>query len=570
MAIKEYFPQDYAMREGSTGNLISPTNKLDSYSRWLTRFKREGQVLFDLNHPNIVRVLHLFEERNTVYLVMKYLEGRTLRDALEQSKSKGLPEDQIIKIMDGLVSALSTIHNQVPPLYHLDIKPENIMLIGENQPVLIDFGSARLGLRHGTPKYSTVAGTVDYAPPELGLGENIGQGSDIYELGLVLHEMLTGSLPKAIGVESRFGIEWDVQLARPWQEMIRAAIRMDVQARPGNVKAWWGRYERWVKRKASDLSVEHMRQDVEVQAASKPLEKVDIKERVKERPGHRWFRFEVVSLSPTGQITEREEQHAQLLIERLPGGIDLEMVWIDGGVFEMGSPASELERRDSETPQHRVQIPGFYLGRYAVTQEQWTSVMGSNPSKFKGKRRPVENVSWDDVQEFCRKLKTPTGKAYRLPSESEWEYACRARTTTPFSFGETITTAVANYRGIDHETYGWSGSYGQGPKGDFRGETTDVGQFPPNRFGLYDMHGNVWEWCQDKWHETYKGGFFSQGAPKDGSAWESGNDSRRVLRGGSWYFGPWLCRSAGRYRWFPGVGDNDFGFRLALSASGIS
>jgi formylglycine-generating enzyme required for sulfatase activity len=175
--------------------------------------------------------------------------------------------------------------------------------------------------------------------------------------------------------------------------------------------------------------------------------------------------------------------------------------------------------------------------------------MGTNPSNFKGDHRPVENVSWHEAVEFCQRLSQQTHRDYRLPSEAEWEYACRAGTTTPFHFGETIAPDIANYNG--------NYTYGAGPKGTYRGQTTDVGSFPANSFGLFDMHGNVWEWCLDHWHENYKG------APNDGSAWVTGGDSNyRMLRGGSWFVNPWYCRSAYRLRYAPGNQDNGLGFRV--------
>jgi formylglycine-generating enzyme required for sulfatase activity len=218
------------------------------------------------------------------------------------------------------------------------------------------------------------------------------------------------------------------------------------------------------------------------------------------------------------------------------------------------------------------------MGRYPVTQAQWKAVaalpkinreLERDPSEFKGDNRPVENVSWYDAVEFCDRLSSHTKRQYRLPSEAEWEYACRAGTTTPFHFGETITTDLANYRGTDNEEYKWSGSYGRGPKGIYREETTEVGSFKvANAFGLYDMHGNVWEWCLDDWHNNY------EGAPTDGSPWFDENDNisqkqgRAVLRGGSWDDDPRLCRSASRYYYFrAGRGNlvNPLGFRVVCA-----
>ena len=226
--------------------------------------------------------------------------------------------------------------------------------------------------------------------------------------------------------------------------------------------------------------------------------------------------------------------------ELLPGNVSLRMMQIQGGRFMMGSPDAELERSDSEGPQHQVTVPSFYMGKYPITQAQWQAVAGlervgrklePNPSSFKGVDHPVESIPWYDAVEFCDRLSRHTKRTYSLPTEAEWEYACRAGTTTPFHFGETISTDLANYRGTDNEEQGWPGSYGYGPKGVYRKETTPVEQFDvANAWGLCDMHGNVWEWCLDYWHNNY------EGAPTDGSAWiEEGDSTFRVLRGGSWY-----------------------------------
>jgi formylglycine-generating enzyme required for sulfatase activity len=247
----------------------------------------------------------------------------------------------------------------------------------------------------------------------------------------------------------------------------------------------------------------------------------------------------------------REPKQAQYEIEDLDNGVTLEMVFIPGDTFMMGSPENEKERRNAEGPQHRVTVKPFCMGKYPVTQSQWQAVMGENPSDFKGENRPVEQVSYDDVLKFCQRLSEKTGKAYHLPSEAEWEYACRAGTTTPFYFGETITTDLVNYNGNSPSA--------SVQKGVYREETTDVGRFPANAFGLYDMHGNVWEWCADPWHKNYEGG------PTDGSVWKEGSDKDLfVLRGGSWCDIARGPRSADRGKDLRTDRGKDIGFRLAM------
>jgi formylglycine-generating enzyme required for sulfatase activity len=279
-------------------------------------------------------------------------------------------------------------------------------------------------------------------------------------------------------------------------------------------------------------------------------------------------------------IIHEYERTAQYFIEDLGNGIQLEMVMIPSGSFMMGSPETEEGSTDDERPQHQVTIKAFCLGKYQVTQAQWKAVaafpqvnkeLKLDPSRFKGdgstsltNHRPVEQVSWENAVEFCDRLSRHTKRQYRLPSEAEWEYACRAGTTTPFHFGETITTNLANYQGTDNEEYKWSGSYGSGPKGVYREETTAVGSFGvANNFGLYDMHGNVWEWCQDDWHSDY------EGAPTDGSAWLSSEESsdRKLLRGGSWNDNPEDCRSAYRHYYNLDYFNYAIGFRVVCSGA---
>ena len=260
----------------------------------------------------------------------------------------------------------------------------------------------------------------------------------------------------------------------------------------------------------------------------------------------------------------RNQYYDELLAE---GVLPLRMMLIPAGTFTMGSPEDEPERRDNEDPQHKVTLSQFFMAKYPVTQAQWRAVtnlpqvkreLNPNPSKFKGDMRPVESVSWYDAVEFCDRLTIKTNRQYRLPTEAEWEYACRAGTTTPFHFGAIITTNFANYRGTDGEQFKRFGFYGNGPESDYREETTPVNQFEgANAFGLYDMHGNVWEWCQDHWHSNY------EGAPTDGSAWlTEDKETRRVRRGGSLINSSSYCRSACRYEFEPGVVNKVIGFRV--------
>ena len=282
------------------------------------------------------------------------------------------------------------------------------------------------------------------------------------------------------------------------------------------------------------------------------------------------FEFEVATLEQHREwaIHKQRQHRIGLLVEPLAVGVELEMVLLPGGTFVMGSPEAEPERRSAKGPQHTVSLESFLMGRYPVTQAQWRAVaampqinrsLEPDPSRFKGANRPVEQVSWYEAVEFCDRLSAHTEnpyikKEYRLPTEAEWEYACRAGTTTPFHFGETISTDLANYDG--------DSTYANGPQGKARKETTFVDHFGiANAFGLCDLHGNAWEWCQDHWHNGY------EGAPIDGSACLSENEkASRALRGGSWVHTPRHCRSAFRYYNPPDNRYNYVGFRVVCSA----
>jgi formylglycine-generating enzyme required for sulfatase activity len=259
--------------------------------------------------------------------------------------------------------------------------------------------------------------------------------------------------------------------------------------------------------------------------------------------------------------------------------VALTMLRIPAGSFEMGAPETEAERTERERPVHLVTLGEFLLGQTPITQAQWRAVAAwqrlehedgklwpelldpepvaqlKEPERFQGEQRPVVNVSWHDAMAFCQRLRLRTGKNYTLPSEAQWEYACRAGTTTPFHFGTSISTKLANYDGSE--------VYGDGEKGEYRQQTTDVLSFPANAWGLHDMHGNVWEWCADHWHGNY------EGAPEDGRAWideeAKGNKNEtksRLLRGGSWFGHPANCRSASRAYGRPDDRNNSIGFRV--------
>jgi formylglycine-generating enzyme required for sulfatase activity len=266
------------------------------------------------------------------------------------------------------------------------------------------------------------------------------------------------------------------------------------------------------------------------------------------------IQFASVKLDNNGKEISKPAGKAKIFTESIGNGINLTMVKIPAGKFLMGSPKLEEDRQNNESSQHEVKVPEFYMAQTLVKQSQWQAMMGNNPSHASEySELPVERVSWLNAMEFCQKLSEKTGRRYTLPSEAQWEYACRAGTTTPFTFGETITPSVACYNGYH--------PYGNVPKGEPRDKTTPVGSFPPNLFGLYDMHGNLWEWCLDEYEGYY------DSAPTDGSARGDINsrseEKIRLLRGGSWRYGARACRSASRYFQAASFSFDIIGFRVA-------
>lgn len=289
------------------------------------------------------------------------------------------------------------------------------------------------------------------------------------------------------------------------------------------------------------------------------------------------FKFDVITLDRRGQVKQQQQHTAKFFPEpltadttadKLPvagnsrGAERLEMVAIDSGHFQMGASSAELSDSSVVTayefPRHRVKLSSFYMSKHPITQAQWAAVvampkvsreLNPSPSHFRGSDLPVESVSWLDAVEFCDRLTQKTGRQYQLPSEAQWEYACRAGTKTPFSTGETITSQMADYVG----TY----AYNAEATGTYRKSTTPVGKFSHNAFGLQDMHGNIWEWSADYWHRDYRG------APTNGQAWaNSRTPELRTVRGGGWLDSPDKIRSASRSGYLETALNRTIGFRV--------
>ncbi|EGK86395.1 serine/threonine protein kinase [Microcoleus vaginatus PCC 9802] len=495
-------------------------------SKAVELFQQEARQLQQLGqHPQIPSLDAYFEDNKYLYLVQQFVEGDNLLTLLQDG---GIwQESQVKQLLLELLPVLKFIHEQ--KIIHRDIKPENIMRRrSDGVLMLIDFGVSKQLSGTVMSRLGTQIGTPGYSPFEQMKGGEAYPASDLFSLGATAFHLMTGVHPSDLLLEK--GYSWTAN----WQQHLKTPIdqRLELILSKLLAKDIQQRYQ-----SAEEVLIDFQRQSTPnfIQTLKK-------------------FDFDTVTVDVRGNITSHQHRQAQFFRENLGSGATLDMVAIPGGRFVMGSPNTEARRSNNEGPQRTVNISPFFMGKYPITQEQWEVVMGNNPSHIKGLKRPVEQVSWNNALEFCQKISQKTGKIYRLPSEAEWEYACRAGTTTPFYFGETITPDLVNYDG-NHP-------YGSAPKGLYRKQTTDVGSFGPNPFGLYDMHGTVWEWCSDKWHDNYSG------APTDGSSWETGTDNNRVLRGGGWNCNTVYCRSAYRGRHWAGAvhRSRHLGFRVVVAS----
>jgi formylglycine-generating enzyme required for sulfatase activity/predicted Ser/Thr protein kinase len=537
---------------------------------FIRAFEREAALLANLDHPALPDVSDYFQEDGSCFLVMDFVEGKNLWElmGITDDTGKGTPLDieSVLRWADDLLDALDYMHTQQQPVIHKDIKAQNIAVTSRNKVMLLDFGLATGAVGEITAMKSTLLRGYSpfYAPPEQILRSRFGhwyevakamlphdeveriaaQGtdarSDLYSLAATLYHCLTGEPPAISTIRLMAASQGRPDPLKP---------ASDINSRVSRVIDSFLMQAMRLNRDDRFASAKAMRKAL-VEASSPspvpPPPPVDV------------FEFETVTLNAKGEVTNRRTGQARQVVEDLGGGVKIELVEIPAGEFLMGSPDTEANRSSDESPQHQVSVSSFHMGKYQVTQAQWRAVaalskvkidLNPDPSHFKGDDLPVESVSWEEAVEFCERLSKATGKEYRLPREAEWEYACRAGTTTPFAFGETITADWVNYDG--------NYPYASAPKGTYRGKTTPVGSLGvANGFGLYDMHGNVWEWCGDWYSENY----YRESARVDPVGPDRG--SYRVTRGGSWNFFARICRSAFRYWLTPTIRVSNLGFRL--------
>ena len=523
-------------------------------------FKQEADVLSQLHHSGIPNVeldayfeYYPYNSQNPIHcLVMEKVVGEDLEKYMQKRGLRPINQTTAIEWLKDLIIILEQVHNK--DFFHRDIKPSNIMLRSESaELVLIDFGTVRKVTSTVFKQQGGVTGIISagYTPSEQ-INNNAVPQSDFFALGRTFVYLLTGKEPLDPIMYDSYNetLNWRnhaPQISSMLADLLDDMMQRLYKNRPQNTQVILQRIAAIEKALQSPKPQPPKPQPPKPQP---PIPSNNLKT----------FSFEVVTTDARGNITNRRKESAKYFTEDLGNSVTLEMVEIPGGTFIMGSPESEAKRLSNEGPQHQVTVPSFYMGKYELTQVQYQAIMrrnpfnfmGRNPSYFKGDNRPVERVSWNNAVEFCEKLSQKTGKKYRLPSEAEWEYACRAGTTTPFYFGESITPDLVNYNG--------NYTYASAQKGKDRQQTTDVGTFPPNSFGLYDMHGNLWEWCQDRYQQNYIN------APTDGSALTS-PIGYKLLRGGSWDNDPDYCRSASRDYNNLGSDYDNLGFRVVCSGA---
>ncbi len=498
--------------------------------------------------------------KNRAYFVSQYIDGAIDGEVwLKQNGKMDLKTalEVGLKIAKGLVMA----HQN--GIYHLDLKPANILLKQTNTGIMvkiIDFGLSQVAPSLESeistqPKSLTVFGqavfgTYDYAPPEQQGMRQYGvpsATSDVFAFGATLYRFLTGLNPRRFSerklpeIRALRVLLFDCVEENPLERPSSVEVLRQLEEIADSQDAGKKRDAKIAARKkAEEKQRIEAKRAAKRQAKQKRQAKLEAKIKAKpELKKDKIFEFDVVTVTGIEKhwfgknkiITSSTRKTASYNTENLPNGVTLDMVSIPGGAITMG--------------EHKFTISPFYMAKYLTTQAQWKAVMGNNPSDFKGDNRPVDSVSWNDAVKFCKKLSEMTGKNYRLATEAEWKYACRAGTNTPFYFGETITTDLVNYDG--------NYPYGDAPKGVYRKKTTDVGSFPPNAFGLYDMHGNLWEWCCSEYHSKYQG---DENTSKNQA-------SLFVLRGGSWGGSAWGARTAFRNRDDPTGRYRNFGVRLS-------
>ena len=571
VAIKEFFSKELNSRRPN--GMVAEASSDSLAGKYSNMFLREAKNLSHLEHDGIVNVLEAFSENNTHYYVMEYVDGGSL-DAYIRSKGR-LSERETLSLARQIGSALAFMHEN--KMLHLDLKPKNIMLRADGTLCLIDFGLSKQYEADGEPESSTTIGlgTPGYAPIEQGSSDDrktFAPTLDIYAFGATLFKMLTGKTPPRSSDIFNEGFPEEALLSLEISEETISAIRHAMSPRKGDRPQTVEEFLKELVEDRDDIDVgcwdvkethDDGSEDTELTDDATPLEEDPSEEKSNEVPDSEPGKTPAKSLNKrllygvaggllaavaavlcilwgVSSSEKRETGYSNGILK--VNGIEYPMVYVPGGSFMMGS--EDNDAHSYEKPIHRVTLSSYYIGKYEVTQDLWEAVMGSNPSYFKGNRKPVEQVSWNNCKEFVRKLNSLTGQNFRLPTEAQWEFAARGGNS---SYGY-------KYSGSDDiDNVAWHDS-------NSKDRTHNVGTKSPNELGIYDMSGNVYEWCND-WSDTDSGGYGS--SPVTNPSGPSSGRCR-MYRGGSWDTSAWSCRVSYRFAFTPDFRTKTLGLRLCL------
>ena len=559
VAVKEFFMKELCERDEQTSRVtIGTQGSRDTVNRFREKFLKEARNIANLDHPNIVSVIDVFEENGTAYYVMKYVENGSLEAVVKRQGR--LSEKMATRYILQIADALAYIHQR--KMNHLDVKPGNIMLNSKNDAVLIDFGLSKQydALTGGQTSTTPVGISYGYAPMEQykegGVSEFSPQ-SDVYSLGATFFKLLTGETPPSAFDINEHGFPVDrlksCGISRSAIDVVSKAMRCRKKDRPCDV--------RYFSRNLSSIGEKDDEQAVAVDIGCtprhNPSEETVV---VGEDKNSKWYVNRRVLLGvfvplilifsvwaynfikPSGDRNKEQPEYASP--DGLPievNGVTFNMIKVEGGTFTMGATSEQEDPESVEKQTHSVTLSAYYIGESEVTQSLWQAVTGSNPSKFKGGNLPVEQVSWDACQNFIKKLNEMTGRTFRLPTEAEWEFAARGG-------NKSKHTRYSGSKDIDDVAW-YDGNSGN--------KTHPVKGKKANELGIYDMSGNVWEWCQDFYGDY---GCTSQTNP-------TGPDSGtyRVNRGGCWSSYAGFCCSSIRSGNTPVSSSFNLGLRLVLS-----
>ena len=510
---------------------------LRNEAKLLARVRREG------GHPGIIKLLDTSLSADPPCVAYEYVAGGELTGLLREWHSGGrAPTVQAVaEVIGRLAEITASVHRLSPPVVHRDLKPANVLLRPDGRGgydcLIADFGIG--GVAAGYEARVRTTGRVSGFSAAYSSPQQIGGGppdprDDVYSLGMIWLHLLTGNTTlTGIGKATKQSLTTR-GLDATSLELLCDCVSHDVEDRPKDAGELFGR----------------------LPGSEPPRPCLAETQPARPQPAPQ----------PPAPPPPRTAEPPRELTLDLGQGVTMRLVRIKAGRFVMGSPPTEPGRSADEGPQHEVEIArDFYLGVYPVTQQQYEAVAGQNPAYFctagDGKDKvagldtrdfPVECVSWSDAVAFCEQLSSKTGWEIRLPTEAEWEYACRAGTRTATAFGDRLSSRFANFDG--------NSPYNKAEKGPYLARTAKVGSYRPNAWGLFDMHGNVWEWCADGYNDNFYPPSLKANPP-------DGSGEVRAMRGGSWGLGGRYCRSAFRYRASPDFRYGNVGFRVVVAAS---